>query len=145
MLTQTRLPNVLILYHSHCWPPYRAFVHSYKIQNGDDIWPNLRRFFNQFTKVKGIKTWKELTIGAQQLVRLLFNNNLSTSGLSFKRSVLVEFVRFNQVAGFAKSLRFRCFRNDRQRHFRLWYRSLRNTTKTKAFRNSTKYERRKTM
>ena len=45
-----------------------------KIQNGDDIWPNLRRFSNQFMKVGGIKTWKELTIGAQQLVRLLFIN-----------------------------------------------------------------------
>ena len=26
-------------------------------------------------KVGGIKTWKELTIGVQQMVRLLFNNN----------------------------------------------------------------------
>ena len=43
--------------------------------NGNDIWPNLRRFINQFMKVGGIETWKELTIGVQQLVRLLFNNN----------------------------------------------------------------------
>ena len=35
----------------------------------------LRRFINQFMKVGGIKTWKELTTGVQQLVRLLFNNN----------------------------------------------------------------------
>ena len=35
---------MLILYHSHCQPPFRAFAHSYKIQNGDDIWANLRRF-----------------------------------------------------------------------------------------------------
>ena len=33
--------------------------------NGDDIWPNLRRFINQFMKVGGIKIWKELTIGVQ--------------------------------------------------------------------------------
>ena len=53
-----------------------------KIQNGDDIfWPNLRRFINQFMKVAGIKTWKELTIGVQQLVRLLFENNLIAPGL----------------------------------------------------------------
>ena len=31
-------------------------------------------------KVGGIKTWKELTIGAQLLVRLLFNNNLINPG-----------------------------------------------------------------
>ena len=43
--------------------------------NGDHIWPNLRRFINQFMKVGGIRTWKELTIGVQQVVRLLFNNN----------------------------------------------------------------------
>ena len=36
-----------------------------QIQNGDDIWPNLRRFINQLMKVGGIKTWKELTIGVQ--------------------------------------------------------------------------------
>ena len=66
---------MLILYHLHCQPPYRAFAHSYKIQNDDDIWPNLRRFINQFMKVGGIKTWKELTTGVQQLVSLLFNNN----------------------------------------------------------------------
>ena len=39
---------------------------SYKIQNGDDIWPNLLRFINTFMKVGGIKIWKELTIGVQQ-------------------------------------------------------------------------------
>ena len=72
---------MLILYHSHCYPPYRAFAHSYKIQIGDDIWPNLRRFINQFMKVGGIKTWKELTIGVQQLVGLLFNNNFINPGL----------------------------------------------------------------
>ena len=54
---------------------------TYKIQNGDDIWPNLRRFINQFMKVGGSKTWKELTIGVQQLVRLLFNNNFINPGL----------------------------------------------------------------
>ena len=52
-----------------------------QIQNGDDIWPNLRRFINGFMKVGGIKTWKELTIGVQQLVRLLFNNNFINPGL----------------------------------------------------------------
>ena len=41
------------------------FAHSYKIQNGDDLWPNLRRFINQFMKVGGFKTWKELKIGVQ--------------------------------------------------------------------------------
>ena len=52
-----------------------------KIQNGDDIWPNLRRFINQFMKVGGIKTWKELTIGVQHLARLPFNNNFINPGL----------------------------------------------------------------
>ena len=56
---------------------------TYNIQNGDDIWPNLRRFINQFMKVGGIKTWKELTIGVQQLVRLLFNNDFINPGLVF--------------------------------------------------------------
>ena len=57
------------------------------VQNtiGDDIWPNLRRFINQFMKARGIKTWRELTIGVQQLVRLLFNNNfINPADLSFK-------------------------------------------------------------
>ena len=52
-----------------------------KYLNGDDIWPNLRRFINQFMKVGGIKTWKEFTIGVQQLVRLLFSNNFINPGL----------------------------------------------------------------
>ena len=37
MLAWPRLPNVLILYHSHCKPPYRAFKHSNKIKDGDNI------------------------------------------------------------------------------------------------------------
>ena len=55
-------------------------AHSYKIQSGDDIWPNLRRFIKQFMKVGGIKTWKELTIGVQELAKLLFNNNFINPG-----------------------------------------------------------------
>ena len=51
-----------------------------QIQNDNDIWPNLRRFINQLMKVGGIKTWKELTIGVQQLVRLLFNNDFINPG-----------------------------------------------------------------
>ena len=51
-----------------------------QIQNGDDIWPNLQRYINQFMKVGGIKTWKELTISVKQLVRLLFNNNFINPG-----------------------------------------------------------------
>ena len=47
----------------------------------DDIWPNLRSFINQFMKVRGIKTWKELMIVVQLLVRLLFNNNFINPGL----------------------------------------------------------------
>ena len=35
-------------------------------------------------KVRGMKTWKELTTGVQQLVRLLFNNNFINSGLVLK-------------------------------------------------------------
>ena len=31
---------MLMLNHPYCKPPYRAFPHSYKIENGDDIWPN---------------------------------------------------------------------------------------------------------
>ena len=70
-----------ILYHSHCLPPYRAFAHQYKIQNGDEIWPNVRRFIYQFMKVRGIKTWKELTTDVKQLARLLFDNNSMNPGL----------------------------------------------------------------
>ena len=44
---------------------YPAFTHLYKQQNGDDVWPNLRRFINQFMKLGDIKTWKELTIGVR--------------------------------------------------------------------------------
>ena len=65
----------------HCWPRYHAFAHSYKIQNGDDIWSNLRSFANQFMEVGGMKTWKELAIGVQQFVRLLFNNDFINPGL----------------------------------------------------------------
>ena len=36
---------------------------------------------DSFMKVGGIKTWKELTTGVQQLVRLLFNNNFISPGL----------------------------------------------------------------
>ena len=32
-------------------------------------------------KVGGIKTWKELTIGVKQFVRLLFNNDFINPGL----------------------------------------------------------------
>ena len=61
--------------------PYRAFAHSYKIQKGDDIWPNLRRCIRQLMKNGGTKTWKELTIGVRQLVRLLFNKNSINPGI----------------------------------------------------------------
>ena len=54
-----------------------------QIQNGDDIWPNLRRFITKIMKVGGIEIWKELTIGVQQLVRLLFSNNFINPGLVF--------------------------------------------------------------
>ena len=52
-----------------------------QIQNGDDIWPNLRRFINQFIKVGGIETWEELMAGVQHLEKLLFNNNFINPGL----------------------------------------------------------------
>ena len=71
----------MVVYYPHCLPPYHAFAHSYKIQNGDDIWPNLRRFIVEFMKVQGLKTWKELMTGVQQLERLLFNNNFTKPGL----------------------------------------------------------------
>ena len=58
-----KLPYGLILYHPHHWPPYRVFAHSYKIQNCDDIWPNLQRLNVEFMKVQGLKTWKELMTG----------------------------------------------------------------------------------
>ena len=35
-------------------------------------------------KARTTNTWKELTIGVQQFIRLLFNNDLSTPDLSFK-------------------------------------------------------------
>ena len=79
-----------MLYHSHCYPPYRTFGHSYKIQNGDDIRPNLPRLINKFMKVGGIKTWKELTIGVHQLVRLLLTKILSTPDVSFKEGGIFE-------------------------------------------------------
>ena len=50
-------------------------------QNGDDIGHNLRKLIVKFMKVGGIKTWKELTIGVQQLVRLLFHINFINPGL----------------------------------------------------------------
>ena len=56
-------------------------AHSYKMQNGDDIWLNLQRLIVQLMKVGGMKTWKELTTGVQQLVWLLFNNNFINPGL----------------------------------------------------------------
>ena len=31
---------------------------SYKMQNGDDVWPDLLRFINKFMKVGGIRSWK---------------------------------------------------------------------------------------
>ena len=64
----------LILLASSSRP--RILVCTYKMQSGDDIWHNLRKYINQFMKAGGIKTWKELTTGLQQLVRLLFNNNV---------------------------------------------------------------------
>ena len=36
---------------------------------------------SEFQKVGGIKTWKEFTIGVQELVRLLFNNKTINPGL----------------------------------------------------------------
>ena len=50
------IPLTLLASLSH------LFAHSHKIQNGDNIWPNLRRFILPIYKVGGIKTWKELTI-----------------------------------------------------------------------------------
>ena len=56
-----------------------ASNHSRKTKRPDmaTILPNLQRLINQCMKVGGIKTWKELTIGDQQLVRLLFTIILS--------------------------------------------------------------------
>ena len=56
----------------------RTFV---QVQNGDDIWPNFPRLIVEFMKVQSLKTWKELTTGVEQLVRLLFNNNFINVGL----------------------------------------------------------------
>ena len=50
-------------------------------QNGDDVWPNLRRLMVDLTKVRGMTTWKELMTGVKQLVRLLFKNNFINPGL----------------------------------------------------------------
>ena len=36
----------------------RLRTHSYEIQNGDDIWPNLRRSIIEFIKVQGLKLGK---------------------------------------------------------------------------------------
>ena len=56
-------------------------AHSYKIQNGDDIWPNLSKFFYELMTVGDATTWKELTIGLQHLARLLFDNDFINPGL----------------------------------------------------------------
>ena len=70
-------------YTTHIGILVASFSRLRKIQNGDDVWPYLRRFINQFMKIAGVKTWKELMTGVKQLVRLLFNNNFinSDSGL----------------------------------------------------------------
>ena len=61
----------------------RAIIKWY-LKMGTDNWPNLRRFINQFMKVGGVKTWKELMIGVQQLVRLHFNDKfIKNPDLSF--------------------------------------------------------------
>ena len=60
---------------------YRAFAHLHKIQNVDDIWPKVRRLIIELMKVRGMKTWKELTTGVQQLVRLLHKNKFFNPGL----------------------------------------------------------------
>ena len=44
----------------------------------------------EFWEVRGMKTWKELTTGVQQLVRLLFNNDFVNPGLSLKGLFLVS-------------------------------------------------------
>ena len=41
-------------------------------------------------KAGDIKTWKLLTIGVQQLVRLQFNNNLINPGLALKLFILAQ-------------------------------------------------------
>ena len=41
-------------------------------------------------KVQGMKTWKELTTGVQQMVRMLFNNNLIDPGLVLELSVFIS-------------------------------------------------------
>ena len=40
-------------------------------------------------KVGDIKTWKELKIGVQQLVKLLFHNNFITPGLALEKTELL--------------------------------------------------------
>ena len=40
-------------------------------------------------KVGGIKTWKKLTIGVQQLVRLLFNNNFINPGCHLNQELML--------------------------------------------------------
>ena len=56
---------MLILYHTHCLPPYRAFAHSYKIQNGDDIWPKFTKINRRICEISRLETWIELTTGVQ--------------------------------------------------------------------------------
>ena len=51
---------------------------STKIQSSDDIWPNLRRFINQFMKVGGIKTWKELTTGVSVRPKIVLCTTVTT-------------------------------------------------------------------
>ena len=66
----------LLIAPSHSLTKYKMAKIS-----GED---GLRTFINQVMKVVGIKIWKELTIGVQQLVKLLLTIILSILGLSFK-------------------------------------------------------------
>ena len=49
-----------------------CFAHSNKLQNGDDIWPNLRRLIVKFMNVRGMKTWKRTHDWSSALGKVAF-------------------------------------------------------------------------
>ena len=71
----------------------------------------------KFIIVQGLKTWKELTTGVPQLVRLLFNNNFINPGLAthflFSKTILnvgraraaiVDFTKYIYTTGWVISM-----------------------------------------
>ena len=70
MLNATHIPSFVI-------------IRSLTVQPGGDIWPNLRKLFYVLIAVGNVATWKERKTGVQQLIMLLFDENLYIQDLPF--------------------------------------------------------------